>query len=130
QQLAPTKASWREFLLAVGVQDTLDPVWIIQQIVLPRHEGEDWRSLDDDELLQDLDFVRRCASQYQEWARLQQPVVQRPSYSAYRELGRMLWIRTKRTEGNTGYYDHAPSVYLPTEARIQADLEALFPPSV
>ncbi|MHB1414419.1 MAG: hypothetical protein ACYC1C_04135, partial [Chloroflexota bacterium] len=124
------KASWREFLLTVGVQATLDPVWIIDQVILPRHRSDAWQSLSRVALLQDLDFVRRHAARYHDRARSRRPPAERPSYSAYHELGRALWVRTKDPEGTKNWYDHAPNLYLPSEARIQADLEALFPPSV
>ncbi len=113
----------------VGVPESFDAVQVIAEIILPRHQSDLFRLLGVEELFKDLDFVRRHAGAYQEWARQRQPAAVRASYSAYRELGNSLWVRTQRTEGAAQYYDHASNLYLPTEARSPVDLESILPDS-
>lgn len=111
----------KRFFDFMGVKE-YNPFYLIENIILPKYESDDWKKETTQRLFEYLNYIRKHIDGYEKNAR---------KYGTDKEdpLQRMrnsLWIRTNRTENGKNFYNKASNLYFSSAYTREKDLEILF----
>ncbi len=98
------------------------PYQLIEDIILPKNESDDWKKEGTQRLFDYIDYIRRNINEYEKDAKKYGENKDDP----LQRLKKSLWIRINRTENGTNYYNKASNLYFSSAYTGEKQLETLF----